>query len=275
MRTLLKLAGVFVVLGVGCARADRMSNINIFSFLTPAGQKIAPPTADQPAICLLVNGGYHEEGEMVAGENPPDPAKVQDLVYKALAAAHYLAYPPDKLPKSRDLKLSYIIVYYWGYMNPKTEDADAGDDNDADASPTVDFNGAAMISLVAGDSLDRMVPNTQIWDETLAAAEQDRYFVFISAYSPAAYFKNRERKLLWRAQMSLPSTGVTFDQSIDALVASSVNYLGRSTDLPQQVNMDLDHSAKVIIGAPEIKGYLPPNDSSKPIATQPSDTPRK
>jgi hypothetical protein len=271
MKSIGKLIALFVLLGLGSARADRMSDVNVYSFLTPAGQKLAPPTGDQPAICLLVNGGYHENGAIVAGENPPSADKVQMLVQKALAAAHYLAFSPGNLPKSRELKLSYIIVYYWGYMNPTVQEADAGDDNDADASPTVDFNGPSMLSLVAGDSLNNMVPNSQAWNEALAAAEQNRYFVFIAAYSPAAYFKDdkREKKLLWRAQMSLPSDGVTLDQSIAALVASSVNYLGRPTELPKLVNMDLDRSADVIIGTPEVKAYLPPVDAAKPAGPPP------
>ena len=39
------------------------------AYLTEAGKKLTPPTADHPATCLLMNGGYREEGALVAGEN--------------------------------------------------------------------------------------------------------------------------------------------------------------------------------------------------------------
>jgi hypothetical protein len=102
------------------------------------------------------------------------------------------------------------------------------------------------------------------WNDTLAAAKESRYFVFIAAYSPAAYINKREKKLLWRAQMSLPSNGVTMNQSIDALVYSSVAYLGRPTDLPKHVFENLDRPSQVIVGTPETKEFLPATDSSKP-----------
>ncbi|MGA3006543.1 MAG: hypothetical protein ABSE59_01500 [Opitutaceae bacterium] len=271
----MKIPGILsvlcVMLGVGCLRADNIRDVNVYSYVTPAGAKLTRPTADRPANYYLINGGLHEEGSVMAGEKPPAPDRVDALVHKALTAAHYIDIHYQQNPK----ELDYIIVYYWGTMNPKIVDADEGDDNDADVTPTVSFNGASMLALVAGDSLDRMTPNTQTWDETLAAAEQNRYFVFIAAYSPAAYFKDnkRELKLLWRAQMSLPSDGVTFDESIDALVTSSVSYLGRPTDLPQQVFLDLDRNAHVDVGAPVVKEYLPPSKLGPADTNQPTSKP--
>jgi hypothetical protein len=258
-KTFWKLAAVFVALGVGCARADEMREVNIYSFLTPAGAKLIPPTAEHPALCLIVNGGYHEEGATTAGEKPPAPDKVDALVKKALVAAHYLDIEDQKNPK----ELDYIIVYYCGYMNPEIEEPDDATDNSS-----LNFNGSMMIALVAGDSMNRMMPGTMPWQEAMQAAEEERYFVFISAYSPAAYFKNnRERKLLWRAQMSLASTGTTIDKSIAVLANSSVAYLGRPTSEPKHVIENMDRPSQVIIGTPETKEYLPGTDSAKPDNT--------
>ena len=267
-----KLAAFFVVLGAGWVRADDVRAVNIYSYVTPAGKKLTPPTIDHPANYFLVNGGYHEAGELVAGEKPPAAEKVEAMVQKALSAAHYIDIHLQKNPK----ELDYLIVYYWGYMNPKTQDTDSDDvdSDDGNVSPTVNMNGAAMISLVAGDSINRMTPNTIAWDDVMQAAEDDRYFVFIAAYSPAAYFKNnRERKLLWRAQMSPPSDGVTFEKSIKVMVDSSVNYLGRETDRPQQVTVDMNRSGHVDIGTAEVQEYLPA--TSGPTQAKPGDTPKK
>ena len=258
-----KLAAISVALGLGWARADHTREVNIYSFLTPAGEKLTPPTAGHPATCLLMNGGYHEEGALVAGEKPVAPGKIEPLVLKALATAHYMSYVPEKFPHDAT-ELDYIIVYSWGYMNP-SEDSDPSSD---DSTTTVTFNGASMLALVAGDSISRMTPNTMDWEDAMAAAEDSRYFVLIAAYSPAAYINKHERKLLWRAQMSLPSNGITLDQSVGALVDSSVGYLGRQTNTPKQVFENMDRPSHVILGTPETKEYLPATGSSKPNATQ-------
>jgi hypothetical protein len=259
MRTLCKLAVVFVLLGVSCAHADNLRDVNIYSFLTEAGKQLVPPTADHPATYLLISAGYKEEGELVAGEKSPDPKKVATLVRKALSNAHYIGVKKD----SKELDL--IVVYYWGYMNPQIDES-----ADDDETPSINFNGASMVALVAGNSMDQMTPNTSTWQDTIAASEESRYFVFIAAYSPAAYVNKHQKKLLWRAQMSVASNGVNLDQSINALVDSSVNYLGRATETPQQVNMDLDRTAHVDIGTPEVEEYIPTIDMSKP-----KDAPKK
>jgi hypothetical protein len=271
-KTFGKLAALFIMLGAGWIRADDVRPVNIYSYVTPAGKKLTAPTIDHPANYLLISGGYHEAGELVGGEKPPAPEKVEALVQKALSAAHYIDIHLQNNPK----QLDYLIVYSWGYMNPKVQDTDSADvdSDDGNVSPTVNMNGAAMMSLVAGDSINRMTPNTIEWEDAMLATEDNRYFVFISAYSPSAYFKDNKKvkKLLWRAQMSLPSDGVTFDKSIKPLVDSSVNYLGRETIRPQQVTVDMDRSGHVEVGTAEVQEYLPA--TSGPIQTKPGDTPK-
>ncbi|HTB79910.1 MAG TPA: hypothetical protein VK717_03385 [Opitutaceae bacterium] len=240
MRNLYKFAAVLVLLGTraGLARAERTRDVIVYSYVTPAGKKMLQPTHDHPAIYLLIKGGYREEGEKVAGEKSPPPEKVESMVRNALAAANYQGVTAD----SREL--DYIIAYHWGYMNPEKIDG-------------VTFNQPMMLALVAGGSLDKMNPGFPPWEDITQAADNDRYFIVISAYSPGAYVNHHEKKLLWRAQMSLDSDGTTQDESMPALVSASVAYLGHETTLPQEINESLERPSQVIISAPVVKEYLP------------------
>lgn len=241
MCTFHQLIAALLVLGGGLVtlRAERSRDVIVYSYVTEAGKKMTPATSDHPVTYLLVAGGYHEEGETVAGEKPPPPEKVEQLVRKALAAAHY-----EGVTKNSK-ELDYIIVYQWGYMNPIEING-------------IIFNQPMMLALVAGNSLDRMIPGFMDYDDTVQASTESRYFLVISAYSPGAYFKhNRQKKLLWRAQMSLRSDGTDQTESLPALVSAGVHYLGQATSLPEHLNESLERPSKVILGTPEVKEYLP------------------
>jgi hypothetical protein len=226
-----------------------------------------PPTSDHPATCLFIAGGYREDGDKAAGEKSPAPEKIEQMVRNALAAAHYYGanskalglfngtpggtFPANYDPAKSDSKtVDYLIVYHWGYMNPET--MDMGDDP-TDKTNQIVFNKPMMLALVAGASLEKMEPGVPPWDDIAQAADTDRYFVIISAYSPAAFLKRHEKKLLWRAQMSLDSDGTNQGESMPALVSASVPYLGHETDVPQEINESLDRPSHVIMAAPEVK----------------------
>ncbi len=242
-----KLAAIFAMLGVVCARAEHTRDVIVYSYVTPAGKTMFQPTHDHPATYLLIAGGYREEGATVAGEKSPPPKKVEELVRKALAAANYQGVSQDSK------ELDYIIVYHWGYMRTPEKIDD------------ITFNKPMMLALVAGGSIDKMTPGFPPWDDITQAADTDRYFIVISAFSPGAYVKHHEKKLLWRAQMSLDSDGTTQNESLPALVSASVLYLGHETTLPQEINESLERPSQVIISAPVLKEYLP--------AIEPKDLP--
>ncbi|HTQ31531.1 MAG TPA: hypothetical protein VMI53_10005 [Opitutaceae bacterium] len=276
MRISHKFAIVLALLGAGAtlARADRTRDVIVYSYVTDAGKKLIPPTPDHPATYLLIPGGYREEGEKIAGEKPPSPDKINQFVRNALAAANYRGvnakalgalngeftknFPAGYNPAKDDSKaLDYIIAYHWGYMNPEVVDLGSDLSDESQAANRLVFNQPQMIALVAGASIDRLTPGFSDYNNIIQATEQNRYFVVISAFSPAAYLNHRVKKLLWRAQMSLDSSGTTQEESMPALVSASVPYLGRATDIPRQINESLDRPSQVIMGAPEVKEYLP------------------
>ncbi|HZP59936.1 MAG TPA: hypothetical protein VFB27_06385 [Opitutaceae bacterium] len=277
MRFPSKLALILAAVGatMTIARADRTRDVIVYSYVTEAGQKLTPPTADHPATYLLIPGSYVEAGDKVAGEKTIAREKVDQFVRNALAAANYRGvnrkamgifhgeltgnFPKNYDPARDDSRdLDYIIVYHWGYQNPEVVDLGSDMSDESQAANRLVFNQAQMIALVAGASFDKLTPGFSDYNDVIQAANENRYLVVISAFSPAAYFNHqREKKLLWRAQMSLSSDGTTQEESMPALVSASVPYLGRATDMPQRVNESLDRPSQVIIGSPEVKEYLP------------------
>lgn len=282
---LYKFAMFPVVLGtiVSLARADLTRDVIVYSYVTEAGQKLTPPTPDHPATYLLIPGGYVEEGDKVAGEKTVPWEKIDRYVRNALTAADYRGanfkamgvlngeftdkFPATYDPAKDDSKnLDYIISYHWGCMNPEVAEPGSDQSDESNALNRIVYNQPQMFALVAGASLDKMTPDFPPWNEIVQAADENRYLVVISAYSPAAYLNHHVKKLLWRAQMSLNSEGTTQAESMPALVSASVPYLGRATNLPQQINEDLSRPSKVIIGEPQVQEYLP--DSRRPDTEQ-------
>jgi len=290
MRTLPGFAAALALLGASAtaARAERTRDIFVCTYVTEAGKKLTPPTPDHPATYILIPGGYREEGQTVAGEKPPPPEKVDQFVRRALAAANYhganvsfmhvlngalnQTFPAGYDPAKSDSKeIDYIIVYHWGYMNPeKTAFGDNGDGSNATSNDIV-FNQPMMLALVAGGSIAHLTPDDMRWGDVMQAANENRYFLVITAYSPAGYFKHHEKRLLWRAQMSLDSDGTDQTESMPALASASVNYLGRQTNLPEKITESLDRPSEVIIGPSKVKEYLPVMPA--PVSSGP--TPKK
>ena len=57
-------------------------------------------------------------------------------------------------------------------------------------------------------------------------ASDDLYFVMVSAYDFAA-LKQRQRRLIWRANLTVSARGVSMTDSLPALVLTGAPYFGR------------------------------------------------
>lgn len=89
---------------------------------------------------------------------------------------------------------------------------------------------------------------------------QGVYFVVISAYDYDAMI-NHQKVLLWRARMTVDSTGVSLRDSVPSLIAQSGPFLGRDMDLPAALTpRQLSGKDKVDIGEMTV---LPNPDDKK------------
>lgn len=241
------VAGLFLPRLVAAASRD----VIVYADRTPDGKNVAPPTAEHPTYYYLLSGGYRQEGETVAGESSPPALAVAQLVAKALADRHYLLI--GKTSPKPDL----LIVFHWGYMNPEKEDF-----GDVDNPQQVFFNEKEMLALVAGDSLGTIMPDTMEREDLMQAAGDDRYFVVISAFDFAAATRH-QKKLLWRARMSIPSNGTMLAEVLPALVSSGAPFFGGDSGVPKHVwvNPQLP-GGRVEAGAPTVVGW--PGSASAP-----------
>ncbi len=200
---------------------------------TNQGAMLAPPAADRPAFYVAYDGGYIEAGDPIAGEKPPTAAVIGQTLRQVLAAQ---GYQPAPAPGAASL----LLVYHWGAIN-----------TDTIAIPRftkIKPNLKARIYLVASTrkaaTLENFLlsrksaPIANDWapvpgflsgelQDVLSRAQDDHYFVIVSAYDFAA-ISRREPTLLWRVKLSARSVGSDMDEVLPALIKTGGPFFGRN-----------------------------------------------
>ena len=223
-------------------KKDRLAEVSANTDVTPAGQKHPNPTPGKPVYYVPVIDGWHEEGRIIAGEEPPKRAEVLRLVGQALAKEGYIlqALRPD----ANTTTPSLIIRVEWGYLNPLISEQSAVNNtagesmspseirDDATQRDSTNFNEREMVALVAGSAIKREAFfNESDWQKLNNAIADGRYYIIVSAYDFAASLKG-EYILLWSTRMSTPRQGVWMRDVVPALVAAGTALFGRQTDVP-------------------------------------------
>jgi hypothetical protein len=237
--------------------ADPQLEVNVNVAMTDEGRKISPPTKAKPAYYFPLVMGYREEGEKVAGETKPATKPIVHLLAKALAEQNYLVLTAEH-PQP-----SLLLVFHWGYMNPEIAEFGVGED-----SNKVFFNQREMVALLGGQTLGNLDLDFER-EAVMQGAEDDRYFVTVSAYDFAAA-RQHKKLLLWQARMSTPSAGFTMAQVIPTLITSGGPQFGRESIRPTWVTAPAARQGKVEVGTPTVKEYLEP-----PPLPAPAEKPAK
>lgn len=230
-----------LVIASGCAentRAEPIQDVIVYSFTTDAGKKFVLPTSEKPAHYVLIDGGYREEGDRIAGEIKPDRARVEKLVRRALAGQHYLG------ATASSAQVDLLIVYFWGYLAPVEQDFETATDR------------AKRMALVGGKHLSEMSLEEFGREELMQAAGEDRYFVVISAYDFAAAAK-KKKTLLWRSQISGSMRRTTLNEVLPPFLAAGAPLFGRDTGVPAERAVPLGLQGQVEVGTPVVEEYLP------------------
>jgi hypothetical protein len=236
---------------------------------TDQAAKPALPTPDHPAYYVAYDAGYIEAGDPVGGEEPAPAAAVAQALRGTLASQNYL---PASAP-------SLLIVYHWGVIRP--------DSHQIRDTFNIQPNLKARIALVATSRqageienflLERRmgrispafrVPNFLPGPERdlLDLAQDDRYFVIVSAYDYAALTR-RETKLLWRLKVSTRSPGESMAEALPALLSGGAPYLGRNLNDTQTLKAPLFPAALAATGAAGAAGaqeFLPPPEVARQL----------
>jgi hypothetical protein len=153
---------------------------------------------------------------------------------------------------------SLILSFQYGYANPQISNFDS---TSSDPIHDINFNQRQMFGLVFGNTLGKL-DLTLDRDEIMQRAEQDRYFVMVSAYDFEAYRTSHKVVLLWQAKMSAPSDSLPqFSDALNALAWAGGPYFGRETLQPEKVILPVTPEGRVEIGTLTVKDYP---DSSPP-----------
>jgi hypothetical protein len=232
--------------------ADPQLSINVNASRTDAGKKAATPTPASPVFYFPVVGGYQERGLLAAGETKPPAKDVVHLLAKALAGQGYLVYSPGKTPPP-----AVLLVFFWGYINPQIDNAGV----DPSLAQRFFFNQPEMLALVGGDTLDHLDLDFER-EEVMQAAEQDRYFVMVSAFDFPAALKHKKVKL-WSARMSVPSAGISIMDALPALISQGAPLFGRETVRPVWITVPAAPEGRVEVGQPVV---APGNAAGKSAA---------
>lgn len=239
--------------GLAAFAGEKACEVNINVEVTEAGKKFTPPTPAHPAYYFPVTGGFREEGAVKAGEKPPPRLLVLQQLAKTLAAQGYLVIG-SKTPSP-----TVLLVFHWGSMNPQIDEF-----GDMEDPQKLFYNQREMVSLVGGHTLG----NLDLWSEreaVMQGAEDDRYFVVVTAFDFAAA-QRKQKMLLWRAKMSTGSAGFSMEDVVAALITSGGPHFGRETLRPAWETAPAANRGKVNLGELQLKEYL---DSTKTPATPP------
>jgi hypothetical protein len=232
----------FAAAAVGAAlrAAEPQCEVNVNVTLSDAGRKLTPPTRAQPAYYYPVVAGWQEKGAVVAGEKPPPRLTVVHELAKALAGQGYLVVDAKTPPPT------LLLVLHWGYMNPQIDDLST----DPGSPQKIFFNEKQMVGLVGGGTLGNLDLSFER-ESVMQGAEDDRYFIIVSAYDFADAMK-KKKTLLWQARMSTPSAGLTMADVIVPLVKNGAPLFGRETLRPKWVTTPVGPEGKVEVGTPSV-----------------------
>jgi hypothetical protein len=230
------------------ARANLFSD-NFDTTVVAERGKDAPPAQDSPIACALVDGGYIEAGDPIAGENPPSAASVRQELLDALGQQNFHVGAASP---------TVLLTYYWGVLRidhtairlpmginanqdariklVSTEETGAEVENhilSAKRGADVNLDASSPVLLVG--PLDTIVQN----------ARHPRYFIVVSAYQYQAPGESQKPTLLWRAKLSAQETSGDMDEVIPALIAKGAPFFGKDMQYPKTVENTLMKSVTV------------------------------
>jgi hypothetical protein len=210
-------------------------------------ERPAPPPGPARLTCAVVDGGYVEAGDPIAGDEPPAPLVVSKAMGAALAGTGLT--PVRSRP-------DVLITYHWGALRI--------DHMELRAPYSIKSNLKARIELVSTTKVGQEVENhlflrRHSGEENVDAAtppllvgslrtarenaDQSHLFVIISAYDAASVAHHAPR-VLWRTKLSTREQSGAMKDVIPALITAGAPYLAR--DLPEVKTLEATPGAAVL-----------------------------
>jgi hypothetical protein len=191
-----------------------------------------------PLPFAILDGGYIEAGDPIAGDTPPTPGAVAQGLQSALVSQGF---------QHADSAPSVVLTYHWGILRV--------DHQQISLPYGIKTNLEARIELVSTSQLGAEVENHILvqkkgpglnpdaaapkiligpTETVVQDARQPRIFLIVSAYDYQGLL-HREAKLLWRAKLSTREQSGDMEEVIPALAAGGAPYFGRDIEEPKTV----------------------------------------
>jgi hypothetical protein len=247
LRTLLfsrlPLAALFALSCASAPLQARDTEVVVVADRTAEGKDFQPPTPENPVFYILASAGAKELGTLFANEKIPPASEVEPAVRAALTKQGYQ--PATK----RHPDASLLIVYSWGSINPTEYGmSDEG-------LPALNTMRGQLLGLLGGEKVD-LSPRSPERAYFFTEAEAGRYFLLVGAYDYAAFQKG-EKKMLWRARVSMPTRGTNLPAALPVLLAAGSPFFGQDEPKPLAVPTNL-RGTDIQIGQPVVKEFIAP-----------------
>lgn len=223
-------------------------------------------------IAYAIAGKYEMNiGATVGGEPRVDAATIEAEVTKVLAAQGFVKTQlGGAMPR-------LAVLVTWGSAILDTSElpmaalpgrvtggpVDQNDPTDPNRPPDtvqVGMNQRQIAILVGADKAKN---NNSIDPHTVAqineAAASSRVYILIAAYDMEAMAARKEKKLLWRTSISIPSVRHSLPESLDVMLTSAGPFLGREVPVPLILSEADRRKTDVQVGLP----YVVPDKQAK------------
>jgi hypothetical protein len=248
--------------------APRPPDVLVVSDVLSDTPEALRPQPGKPIHYIIIGELENNLGTPIAGEPAADRATVEREVVKVLASQGFLLTKPGgPMPK-------IALLIMWGSAVLDTSELpvmplpqpDFGTQQDPTALPPppppdtmlLAFNGPEIASLVGADKT-RGIANPNVLSQINDAATTPRVYIFIGAFDVETMLKKKERKLVWRTRMSIPSTHNTLPDSLGLLLTSAAPFFARESTAPVFIGEADRRKANVEVGMP----YVVPESAEK------------
>lgn len=205
--------------------------MTVVSHVTEHGRSLPQPDTERPAYYVAHNSGYTTRGEFM-GDHPPEADYLSGVLQRALEQNGYR-------PATAEHPPTLALIFHWGshnQMDPEMRRIFPELARRHVRERSLLVGGRAFETSIArrmayGDFLtDHTAKNDFLTDQ----ASMGLYFAVVSAYDLAA-LRAKQRRLVWRASLTVNSNGVSMVDSLPALILSAAPVFGREMKSPEIV----------------------------------------
>lgn len=208
--------------------------------MSDEGRKLPEATPERPVYFQLRNSGYKEIGDAGAGEKTLPAEQVEPILLRALAVNGYLPAAEGQTP-------SLLIAYRWGLhsnLDPEHPDRNAVVRNRIDRAIMIggDHFGRDVLQAYreaatfnSPEPLDALRMRDHRTHLMMDRIDDDIYYVVASAYDYASFAEGHPVHL-WRTRITVPTAGITQQQTLPTLIATAGPFFGKETNFAESVS---------------------------------------